>query len=89
LIFLMNSAPQCAGRDSETFAAQDPKLHGGGGRGPPPRRAAGDRGVVGQRTKSMNPSDRSIDKVMDKLDKRPDVVKVRTSLSQPYPTLYP
>ena len=35
---------------------------------------------------NMDPSDRSLDKVMDK---RLNVVKVRTSLSQPYPTLYP
>ena len=52
LIFLMNSAPQCEGRVSETLAAQDPKDpkldRCGGGRGPPLRHTAGDRGAVGQ-----------------------------------------
>ena len=65
---------------------KDPKLRGGGGRGPPPRRAAGDRDAVGQRKENMDPSDRSLDKVMDKFDK---LDKVRTSLSQPCPTVYP
>ena len=35
---------------------------------------------------NMDPSDRSLDKVMDKFDK---LDKVRTSLSQPCPTVYP